>query len=100
MNEKDSENIEEIRSTLNFVKDRWIDLFAGRVEGSLNKKDSDNLQKIREIMYFWKETGGHGQLEYQRKIFEEVEWAKSMRFYQFVVLVIIAISVVMIAYKI
>tara|TARA_B110000483_G_C17753854_1_gene373419 strand:- start:191 stop:493 length:303 start_codon:yes stop_codon:yes gene_type:complete len=100
MNEKDSENIDEIRSTLNFVKDRWIDLFAGNVEGSLNKKDSDNLKEIKSYLYFAKETGGHGLLAYQRKILEEIEWAKSMRFYQFVLLFIIAISTIIIAFKI
>ena len=86
MNELDTKNLQDISDYLH-GNERQI-------------QNNENLQKISEIMYFWKETGGHGQLEYQRKIFEEVEWAKSMRFYQFVVLFIIAISVAVIAFKI
>ena len=66
----------------------------------MNEKDSANLAEINSYLYFAKETGGHGLLGYQRKILEEIEWAKSMRFYQFVLLFIITISIVYIAFKI
>ena len=46
MNEKDSENIHEIRNILDFVRNRWVDLYSGEVPASLLKKDSENLQKI------------------------------------------------------
>ncbi len=66
-----------------------------------NKRQIQNNEYLKNIntnVHFWKEDGK--ALTYLSKIYEEIEWAKSMRFYQFVVLVIIAISVVMIAYKI
>ena len=89
MNEKDSITLQE----------KYLRDISDYLHGNERQiQNNEYLKNINTNVHFWKEDGE--VLTYISKIYAEIEWAKSMRFYQFVVLVIIAISVVMIAYKI